>query len=342
MRHTEPYGIAVVAGVRRVTTRRAFIGLAVAGVASAARPAGRPRRIGFIAHRPRPNPGVGAPIDAFFAGMRDLGYEEGRDYVMEWKVTDGIAERYPRAAAELVASQVDLILCGITTAAIAAKNATSTIPIVMTGFSDPVTSGLVPSLARPGGNLTGLSSVDDELHGKRLELLRELLPAIDSIAVLWNAEDATHRPEVAQMLVLGRRLGFDIQPVELSRVEDVAAAFERLERLRPAALFVPNTAWHVSHGAAVFAAATRARLPAVGSERLHATAGALLAYGADLRDLWRRAAGYVDKIFRGALPADLPIQQPTKFELVINLKTAKALGLTIPRSLLLRADEVIQ
>ena len=343
MRHAEASMTARATELQGMTTRRRVMILAVAAVAAGrAWPAAKPRRIGLLAFAPRPKPGVVPLFDGFLAGMRELGYEEDRDFTMEWKVTEGKPERYASAAAELVASRVDLILCFASPAALAAKSATSTIPIVFAGLNDPVTSGLVPSLARPGGNLTGLSGVDDELHGKRLSLLRELLPAVSNVVVLWSPDVVVHRHEVAQIETLARGLAIQVRPVELRRVEDVGPVFEQLERPRPGAVLVPAAAWHAYHSAALFAAATRARLPAIGTERFHAVGGALLTYGADLADLARRAAGYVDKIFKGAKPADLPIQQPTKYDLLINLKTADAIGVTIPKDLLLRADEVIR
>ena len=224
----------------------------------------------------------------------------------------------------------------------AAKRATSTIPIVFSGVSDPVTSGLVPSLARPGGNLTGLSAVDDELHGKRLELLRELLPQAREVAVLWMPDLVATRNELTQIEALAPRLGIRIRRVELNRVEDIVAVIPPLGRTRTDALFILPARWHVYSSAELVAAATQARLPSIGAERYHHAGGALLTYGADIAALARRAAGYVDRIFKGAKPGDLPVQQPQKFELLINLKTALALGVAVPSSLLLRADEVVR
>jgi putative ABC transport system substrate-binding protein len=241
-----------------------------------------------------------------------------------------------------VADGVDLFVCFTTAAAMAAKRATSTIPIVFSGVSDPVTSGLVPSLARPGGNLTGLSAVDDELHGKRLELLRELLPQAREVAVLWMPDLVVHRNELTQIEALAPRLGIRIRRVELNRVEDIAAVIPPLGRTRTDALFILPAPWHVYSSAELVTAATQARLPTIGVERYHHAGGALLTYGADIAALARRAAGYVDRIFKGAKPADLPVQQPQKFELLINLKTALALGVAVPSSLLSRADEVVR
>ena len=322
--------------------RRLIVLGAAAGVAVGVWPAAGPRRIGYLSPFPRPSPGVVPIFDAFFAGMREQGYEEGRDYVMDWRHTGGKPDAFDAHAVALVADGVDLFWCVTAIAAMAAKRATSTIPIVFSGVSDPVTSGLVPSLARPGGNLTGLSAVDDELHGKRLELLRELLPQAREVAVLWMPLMASHRTELAQIEAVAPRLGIRIRRVELNRVEDIAAVIPPLGRTPTDALFILPAAWHVYSSAELVAAVTQARLPSIGVERYHHVGGALLTYGADIAALARRAAGYVDRIFKGAKPADLPVQQPQKFELLINLKTALALGVAVPSSLLSRADEVVR
>ena len=323
--------------------RRLIVLGAAAGIALGVWPADRPRRIGYISFFPRPSPGVVPIFDAFFAGMREQGYEEGRDYVMDWRVTGGNKpEAFDAHAVAMVADGVDLFVCFTTVAAMAAKRATSTIPIVFSGVSDPVTSGLVPSLARPGGNLTGMSAVDDELHGKRFELLRELLPQAREVAVLWMPDLVVNRNELTQIEALVPRLGIRIRRVELNRVEDIAAVIPPLGRTRTDALFILPAPWHVYSSAELVTAATQARLPTIGVERYHHAGGALLTYGADIAALARRAAGYVDRILKGAKPADLPVQQPLKFELLINLKTAVALGVAVPSSLLLRADEVVR
>jgi putative ABC transport system substrate-binding protein len=327
---------------RAGVARRLIVFGAAAGVAVGVWPADRPRRIGYLSFFPRPSPGVVPIFDAFFAGMREQGYEEGRDYVMDWRHTGGKPDAFDAHAVALVADGVDLFWCVTTVAAMAAKRATSTIPIVFSGLSDPVTSGLVPSLARPGGNLTGLSAVDDELHGKRLELLRELLPQIKEVAVLWMPLVVSHRTELTQIEAVAPRLGMRIRRVELNRVEDIVAVIPPLGRTPTDALFILPAGWHVYSSAELVAAATQARLPSIGAERYHHAGGALLTYGADIAALARRAAGYVDRIFKGAKPGDLPVQQPLKFELLINLKTALALGVAVPSSLLSRADEVVR
>jgi len=323
--------------------RRLIVFGAAAGVAVGVWPAARPQRIGYLSPFPRPSSGAVPVFDAFFAGMREQGYEEGRDYVMDWRVTGGNKpEAFDAHAVALVSDGVDLFFCLTTVAAMAAKRATSTIPIVFSGVSDPVTSGLVPSLARPGGNLTGMSAADDELNGKRLELLRELLPQAREVAVLWVPDMVTNGNELTQIEALAPRLGIRIRRVELNRVEDIAAVIPPLGRTRTDALFILPAPWHVYSSAELVTAATQARLPTIGVERYHHAGGALLTYGADIAALARRAAGYVDRIFKGAKPADLPVQQPQKFELLINLKTALALGVAVPSSLLLRADEVVR
>jgi putative ABC transport system substrate-binding protein len=323
--------------------RRLIVLGAAAGIALGVWPADRPRRIGYLSPFPRPSSGVVPVFDAFFAGMREQGYEEGRDYVMDWRVTGGNEpEAFDAQAVALVADGVDLFFCLTTVAATAAKRATSTIPIVFSGVSDPVTSGLVLSLARPGGNLTGMSAVDDELHGKRLELLRELRPQAREVAVLWVSDMMTNRNELTQIEAVAPRLGIRIRRVELNRVEDIAAVIPPLRRTPTDALFILPAPWHVYSSAELMAAATQARLPSIGTERYHHVGGALLTYGVDIAAQTRRAAGYVDRIFKGAKPGDLPVQQPNKFELLINLKTAVALGVAVPSSLLLRADEVVR
>jgi putative ABC transport system substrate-binding protein len=299
-------------------------------------------RIGWLANNPAASL---HPPEAFRQGLRDLGYVEGRNVVIEYRNAEGKPERLPALAAELVALKVDVILAAIVLAALAAKQATKTIPIVFASVADPVTSGLVTSLARPGGNVTGLSILSPELIGKRLELLTQAVPGVSRVAVLWELggggepadKDVLKRAEVA-----GQALGVRLHFVE-ARDGDFDRAFSDMTRARAGALtMLPSGGMFFNERRRLVDLAAKNRLPAVYPWREAVDAGGLMAYGPRIADLYRRAATYVDKILKGAKPADLPVEQPTKFELVINLKTAKALGLTIPPSLLARADEVIQ
>jgi putative ABC transport system substrate-binding protein len=282
--------------------------------------------------------------DAFVRELRDLGYVEGRNLLIEYQYADR-KERLPALAAELVVLNVDVIVVQNTRAALAAKQATSTVPIVFLSASDPVGSGLVTSLARPGGNVTGLSNVSPELVGKNLELLRQIVPEVRRVAVLWEPGAIGEGPErqtLAAAEVAGRALGVQLQSVEVSAPADFARAFADMTSARVGAMTVFSSAMLFVQRKHLAALAAKNRLPTVFTAREHVDAGGLMSYGPNLADLIRRAATYVDKILKGAKPADLPVEQPTKFELVINMKTAKALGLTIPQSLLLRADQVIE
>jgi putative ABC transport system substrate-binding protein len=330
-----------------VMERRTFMalvsgGIVVAPLAAEAQQAGKVSRIGWLALNLAPNPYL---REAFRQGLRDLGYVEGRNLVIEYRDAEGRPERLPALAAELVALKVDVILAGGTPQALAAKQATKTIPIVFTTVVDAVTDGLVTSLARPGGNVTGLSSLAPELVGKRLELLTQAVPGVSRVAVLWQpgayggrtAKDMLKGAEVA-----ARALGVRLQFVEARGPEDFERAFSDMTRARAGALTVLGGVMFNTERRRLVDLAAKNRLPAVYPWREAVDAGGLMAYGPNLADLLRRAATYVDKILKGAKAADLPVEQPTKFELVINLKTAKALGLTIPQSVLGRADEVIQ
>ncbi len=327
--------------------RRAFMAMLTGGIviaprAAEAQQAAKIARIGYLSVSLAPNPHL---PEAFRQGLRDLGYVEGRNVVIEYRSAEGI-ERIPALAAELVALKVDVIFVGGgTRATLAAMQATKTIPIVFTGVGDPVTSGLVTSLARPGGNVTGLSGLGPELVGKRLELLTQAVPGVTRVAVLWlpgALGERTDREMLKAADVAAGALGVRLQVVEARGPADFDRAFSDMTRAHAGALTVlPSNRFLREHRRLVDLAAKN-RLPAVYTSREFVDAGGLMAYGANGADNYRRAATYVDKILKGAKPADLPVEQPTKFELVINLKTAKALGLTIPPSLLARADEVIQ
>jgi putative ABC transport system substrate-binding protein len=286
-----------------------------------------------------------AAAEAFRQGLRDLGYAEGRNLVIEYRDAEGKFERLPALAAELVALKVDVILAGSTPHAVAAKQATRTIPIVVASVGDPVSSGLVTSLARPGGNVTGLSILAPELVGKCLELLKQAVPGVSLVAVLWQpgaAGERTVRDMLKAAEVAARALGVRPQFVEARGPADFDRAFSDMTKARAGALTVLGTPMFFNERRRLVELTAKNRLPAVYPLREYVDAGGLMAYGPNLADLFRRAATYVDRILKGAKPADLPVEQPTKFELVINLKTAKALGLTIPQSVLGRADRVIE
>jgi len=283
--------------------------------------------------------------EAFLQGLRDLGYVEGRNVVIEYRDAGGKVDRLPALAAELVALRVDVIMAGSTPLALAAKQATRTLPIVFIGSGDPVTDGLVSSLARPGGNVTGLSSLTPERVGKCLELLTQAAPRVSRVAVLWQpgaVGERTEKDTLKGAEVAARALGVRLQFVEARGPADIDKAFSDMTRARASALAVWTTAMFVAERTRLVALAAKNRLPGVYTLREFVDAGGLMSYGHSQADLNRRAATYVDKILKGVKPADLPVEQPTKFDLVVNLTTAKALGLTIPPSLLARADHVVE
>jgi putative ABC transport system substrate-binding protein len=311
-----------------------------------AQPATKMYRIGRLSSG-SPRPAFNTYEEAFRQGLRELGYVEEQNLVLEYRYAEGSAERLPTLAAELVRLPVDVIVAGGTGAIRAAQNATSTIPIVMSGSFDPVQEGFVASLARPAGNITGLSFLQADLPGKRLELLKETVPQSTRIAVLWNPVGpgyASRQSLLQNLTVAARALGLELHVVEVRQVDEVETVFTVLPQARVDALLVMEDALVLSTRLARRLAdlAATSRLPAMYSWREHVDAGGLMAYGPSLQETYRRAAFYVHKILQGAQPADLPVEQPTKFELVINLKTAKALGLTMSSSLLLLADEVLQ
>ena len=287
--------------------------------------------------------GSDARLKAFRQGLRELGYVEGQTIRIEYRWADGNFEKLPELAADLVHSKVDVIVSAVTQASIAAKNSTATIPIVMIGVSDPVGAGLVTSLARPGTNVTGTSSMTAEIVGKQLELLKETLPNVARVAALWNpANPIFQGSQVKETENAGRALGIRLQFVEARDAGGIDGAFAAIARDRIRAVVVLGDPVFVSHRKKIADLAVKRRLPAVGGTRDHVEAGGLMAYGPSYADMYRRTAYYVDRILKGMKPADLPIEQPTKFELVINLKTAKQIGLTIPPNVLARADTVIR
>jgi putative tryptophan/tyrosine transport system substrate-binding protein len=279
-------------------------------------------------------------LDAFRRGLRELGYVEGRDFAIEYRSVDGRDERYPHLAAELVRLKVDLILTRGTPAALAAKNATGSIPVIITSIGDPVGTGVVTSLARPGGNVTGLTSVATELYAKRVELLRELVPRAARIAALLNMGNPAVPAQWKEVETAARSLGLQPQLLDVRKTEDLGPAFDGAVRQRADALVVGLDTLMQANQRLIVDLAAKHRLPAIYASSEFV--GGLAVYGVNYPEHYRRAAGFADKIFKGAKPADLPIEQPTRFELVINTRTAKALGLTIPPSLLQRADQVIQ
>jgi putative ABC transport system substrate-binding protein len=321
--------------LRAALTLVLALGLLAAPLAAEAPPAGEIPRVGILSQN--------SPLwEDFRQGLRDLGYVEGRTIVIEYRWGEGSDERFPRLAADLARLGADVIVAWGTPATIAAKNATNTIPIVMTGNGDPVGTGLVASLARPGGNITGLSSLNPGLEAKRLELLKDLVPKLSHVAVLWNPANPLHDGLVREVKDTASRLGVRLELVGVQGSTEFDAAFATMKKKRPDALIVEPDNIFYFHRKRIVDFATKSRLPAVFTHREFADAGGLVVYGANYSALFRRAAIYVDKILKGAKPADLPVEQPTKFDLVINLKTAKALGLTIPPSVLARADEVIE
>jgi ABC-type uncharacterized transport system substrate-binding protein len=281
-------------------------------------------------------------VEVFLEGMRALGYVEGQNLVIEYRGAAGQYERFPALAAELVRLPVDVLMTGNTQAALAAKQATSTIPIVMVNIGDAVRTGLVASLARPGGNITGMSIMNPEVVGKMLEILKEVVPTVSRVAILWNPAGPGHALQVRAAEVAAQALGVQVHRVEASSPEAFDGAFAAMTRAHAGALLVLGEPVFSQHRSWLAELAAINHLPAIYRIREHVEDGGLMSYGPSLPDMWRRAATYVDKILKGAKPADLPVEQPTKFELVINLKTAEALGLTIPPTLLFQADKVIR
>ena len=313
-------------------------------VADAQQPAKVPR-IGMLLTFSPQHPETPAALDAFRQGLRDVGYVEGKNIVIEYRSAEGRVERFPELAAELVRLKVDLIVAHNTPAARGAKQATTTIPIVAGAMHDPVNDGLVASLARPGGNVTGLTFLGPELVAKRLQLLKEAVPGVSRVAALWHPGahgERTMQDMVKEAEVAAQALGVRLQLVGAGDPNDLDGAFSAMTRGRADAIIVFPSPMFYGERRRIVGLAAKHRLPASYGFREAADLGGFMAYGASIPDLLRRATTYVDKILKGAKPADLPVEQPTKFELVINLKTAKALALTIPQSVLVRADEVIK
>jgi putative tryptophan/tyrosine transport system substrate-binding protein len=317
----------------------AVLMLAVAVIADAQQPKNTPL-VGFLV--PGSRSSYSARIEAFRQGLRELGYVEGQNIIIEYRYTEGKNDRLPVLASELVQLKVDVIVTGTTPAIQAAKNTTSAIPIVMAEVADPVAVGFVASFARPGGNITGLTTLSPDLDGKRLELLKEILPNVTRVAFIWDSANSANRIRFKEVQSAAQALAITLQSLEVRNPTELASAFEAVIRERPGALMVPNPTV-LAYGRQIADFAAKNRLPLVYDTREHAEkAGGLMAYGPNFADLLRRAATYVDKILKGTKPADLPVEQPTKFEFVINLKAAKQIGLTIPPNVLARADRVIR
>jgi len=322
--------------------RRTFIGslaggLLAAPIAAQAQQLPKVSRIGVL----EANPLLGAG-DAFRDGLRQFGYVEGKNIAIEWRLAHARAERFPELAAELVRLKVDVIVATNNPAVAAAQKATKTIPIVMVIVTDPVRLGFVTSLARPSGNITGLTIQTPELAGKRLQLLKEAVPNLARVAVLWDSTEPGRRQLVKEAEVAAPTLGLQVQTLEARNSRDVGSAFTAMTRERAGAVLVYGSSMLAAHRAAIAELAAKSRLPTMCVASEWMDAGFVMSYGPSLNDMYRRAPYFVDKILKGAKPGDLPVEQPTKFELVINTKTAKALGLTIPQSVLQRADQVIE
>jgi putative tryptophan/tyrosine transport system substrate-binding protein len=298
-------------------------------------------RIGLLEFS-APDPARQALWNAFRQRMRELGYVEGQNVVFEPRWAQDDDDRLSKLAVELVGLKMDLVVTAATVSALAAKRATSSIPIVMATGADPVAVGLVANLRQPGGNVTGMTTINSELAAKRLELIRIVVPRASRIAILWDDTGSAFRFSLGKTEAEAKRAGFTVQGVSVRGPAEIEGAFATVVRGRAGALSIAPSPMFFSHRKRLAELAMKHRLPTVVGLREYAEAGGLVSYGADNSDMFRGAALYVDKILKGAKPADLPIEQPTKFELVINLKTAKALGLTIPQSLLGRADQVIQ
>ena len=316
------------------------LGLLVVSLAVEAQPSAKVPRIGLLSIV---SPALGeSKAESFRQGLRDLGYIEGKNILLESRWAEGHRERLADLAADLVRMEVAVIVTESTPAALAAKQATETIPIVMTTSSDPVAAGLVASLARPGGIVTGLTMFTVGLSGKRLQLLKEAAPQTTLVAVLWNAANPAHAGLLEETRAAAQSLGLQLQPVEVRSPADLDTAFEAMASTRPSALITLADGMLLDNRTRLVAFAAKSRLPAIFPDRDFAEAGGLMTYGPNLAANFRRAAYYVDRILKGAKPAELPVERPMKFELVINLKTAEALGLTLPPLVLFQADEVIK
>lgn len=330
-----------------MNNRRKFLfalgaGALAAPLSSFAQQQGKVWRVGFLAHRSRPASLDSDFYGAFPRGLRELGYVEGKNLVIEWRFADGKVERLPDLAAELVRLKVDVIVTSSTPTTSAAQKATTMIPIVMGPVADPVGSGFVKSLARPEGNITGLTNILVDISPKHLEMLLSMVPKLTRVAVLINPDNSSNIPMLKSVQAAAQRTSVKILPVEARSPQEIESAFSTMARQNTGAGIVMLDPFFFQQRRQIAELARKHRLPSISATTEYAEAGGLMGYGPNLADIYRRAATYVDKIFKGAKPGDLPVEQPTKFELVINGKTAKALGLIIPQSLLISADKVIE
>jgi putative ABC transport system substrate-binding protein len=303
---------------------------------------GKVWRVGFLAPPSRPDSIEAHFFGAFPRAMRELGYVEGKNLLIEWRFAGGKTELLPGLATELVRLKVDVIVATNPTATVAAQKATTTIPIVMANSTDPVGSGFVKTLARPGGNITGLSIMGADIIPKHLEMLLSMVPKLSRVAVLMNPTNSTHVMVLKSVQSAAQRMSAKILPVEARTAAEIGNAFSAMVREKAGAVIVVRDAIFIQLARQIAELAAKNRLPTIFGNRENVDAGGLMSYGDNLADNFRRAATYVDKILKGAKPGDLPVEQPTKFELIINRKTAKALGLKIPQSLLISADKVIE
>jgi len=318
------------------------LALLLSPLAADAQQSGKVWRIGILFGVPEGDPYVQPLLSALRSALQDRGWTEGRNVVLEIRYVGGRPDRAPGLAAELVRSKVDIIVTSGTELVRAAQQASNTVPIVMTGVGDPVGSGIVASLAHPGGQITGFSLTAPDLAAKRLEFAQEVLPGLARVAIIWNPTNASVVLRVKETEAAARGMGLHLHSIEARQPGDFEKGLSAAARAGAQALITTEDALMNGHRAEIIRLATRHRLPPISGLRIFAEAGSLLSYGPSTPDLWRRAAGHIDRIFKGTKPGDLPVEQPTQFELIINLKTAKALGLTIPQLLLMRADEVIQ
>jgi len=333
---------------RRMSRRdalRALLALGAGAVAPRVVPAqgqSKMRRIGFLTPRSRPSPpNTDAFSEAFTQGMRELGYVEGRNVVIEWRYADGRYQSLPELAAELARMDLEVIVTYGTAAAQALKKTTASIPIVVAAAVDLVGSGIVASLGHPGGNITGLSAIGVDLSPKHAELIKTMVPGLASVAVLVNPGNSTHPAVLKNVEAAAETLGMKVVPVDARTASEIDAAVATAARKGAGAVIVATDALYSGQGPRLADASLKHRLPTISIYMEHAQAGTLMSYGEDIAGFHRQAATYVDKILKGVKPANLPVEQPTRFELVINRKTAKALGLNVPQELLLRADKLL-